>query len=227
MRGHGLDVDEQRLGRRGEVAADLYERELGEQGEGNCPLSPGRSWNPRPMRTSLPSGHIAAALGIAIKTQAKDEGSKVGYVGYVKALGKPAAKPEAVAAIEVQNAEVHLEFDRLLKTRLAGRSEPDARKAVLIGASAIGSHLADCIIREERFPWTIVDDDRHLPHNLARHVAHSPRGQRASFKVARLDLTDDQGVCLVAVAAPLALVDRAFRGFELRRWFWAECRCIG
>src|SRR5581483_2484558 len=122
----------------------------------------------RAFVTSQAAGDVAAALGVAIKTQVK-EGSKVGYVN---AIGKPAVNPDAVAAIEVQNAEVHLEFDRLLATRLSGRSEPDARKAILIGAGAIGSHLADCLIREGRFSWTVIDDDRLLPHNLARHVAH-------------------------------------------------------
>jgi Prokaryotic homologs of the JAB domain/ThiF family len=40
--------------------------------------------------------------------------------------------------------------------------------------AAIGSHIADCLIREGRFTWTIIDDDRLLPHNLARHIALNP-----------------------------------------------------
>ena len=69
---------------------------------------------------------------------------------------------------------MHFEFERDLAARLAGRSAPDARNAVLVGAGAIGSHIADCLIREGRFTWTIIDDDRLLPHNLARHIARNP-----------------------------------------------------
>ena len=42
---------------------------------------------------------------------------------------------------------------------------------MLVGAGAIGSHVADDLGREGRFNWTIIDDDRLFPHNLARHIA--------------------------------------------------------
>jgi hypothetical protein len=71
----------------------------------------------------------------------------------------------------VQAAEVHLAFDADLAARLAGRSVRDARKAALVGAGAIGSHLADDLAREGRFTWAIIDNDRLLPHNAARHIA--------------------------------------------------------
>ena len=115
-------------------------------------------------------GDIATALGVALKTVAEDQGSKVGYV---KRLGQCAIDRPALDAVAVQAAEVHLEFERDLATKLAGRSTPDARKAVLVGAGAIGSHLADCLVREGRFLWTVIDDDRVLPHNLARHIARN------------------------------------------------------
>lgn len=116
------------------------------------------------------AGDIAIALGVAHGVEAKDHGSKVGYV---KRVGTPSIDRQSVGAIEVQAAEVHLEFERDLATRLAGRSALDARKAVLVGAGAIGSHLADCLVREGRFHWTVIDDDRLLPHNLARHIARN------------------------------------------------------
>ena len=121
------------------------------------------------------AGDIATALGVALKTEAKDQGSKVGYV---KRLGHPAIGRQAVDAIVVQAAEVHFEFERDLATRLAGRSAPDTRKAVLFGAGAIGSHLADYLVREGRFHWTVIDDDRLLPHNLARHIARNDQTSR-------------------------------------------------
>ena len=116
------------------------------------------------------AGAIAVALGVALRPAAKEEGSKVGYV---KMIGQGAIDRQAVDPIVMQSAEVHLEFERDLATRLAGRSAPDTRKAVLVGAGAIGSHLADCLVREGRFRWTVIDDDRMLPHNLARHIARN------------------------------------------------------
>jgi hypothetical protein len=122
----------------------------------------------RAFITNLPAGDIAVALGIALKQETRREGSKVGYV---QAIGSHTPDPMSLAALNVQSAEVHLEFERDLAARLAGRTEPDARNAVLVGAGAIGSHIADCLMREGRFTWSVVDDDRLLPHNLARHMA--------------------------------------------------------
>ena len=124
----------------------------------------------RAFVSSQSAGDIAIALGVALRVEAKDQGSNVGYV---KRIGPPLINRQSVGAIEVQAAEVHLEFERDLAARLAGRSAPDARKAVLVGAGAIGSHLADCLVREGRFHWTVIDDDRLLPHNLARHIARN------------------------------------------------------
>jgi hypothetical protein len=119
----------------------------------------------RAFITAQTAGDIAVALGIA------EDSLGHGKVGYVKLLGTPVANQAALAAIKAQTAEVYLEFEPDLAARLAGRNAPDRRKAVLVGAGAIGSHLADCLAREGRFLWTVIDDDRLLPHNLARHVA--------------------------------------------------------
>jgi integrative and conjugative element protein (TIGR02256 family) len=118
----------------------------------------------RAFITAQAVGDIAVALGIA------EESLGHGKVGYVmKVLG--VVDQAALAAIKVQTAEVYLEFEPDLAAKLAGRNAPDTRKAVLVGAGAIGSHLADCLAREGRFLWTVIDDDKLLPHNLARHVA--------------------------------------------------------
>lgn len=134
----------------------------------------------RAFVTSQSAGEIAVALGAALKPKAKDEGSKVGYV---KMIGQGAIDRNAVAALAMQAAEVHLEFERDLATRLAGRSALDARKAVLIGAGAIGSHLAGFLAREGRFRWTVIDDDRVLPHNLARHIARNDQVTQPKARV--------------------------------------------
>jgi hypothetical protein len=134
----------------------------------------------RAFVTPQSAGQIAVALGVALKGEAREEGSEVGYV---KMVGQAAIDHDTVAAIAMRPAEVHLEFERDLATRLAGRSALDTRKAVLIGAGAIGSHLADFLVREGRFFWTIIDDDRVLPHNLARHIARYDQVTQPKAKV--------------------------------------------
>jgi len=125
----------------------------------------------RAFITPVPAGDIAVALGLALKQNQPGEGSKVGYV---RAIGSPGIDADTLTEIVFQSAEVYLEFERDLAARLTGRSEPDLRKAVLVGAGAIGSHVANCLVREGRFTWTIIDDDRLMPHNLARHIARDP-----------------------------------------------------
>lgn len=118
--------------------------------------------------TAVTAGDVAVALGIAEKSPAG-----LGSVGYAKVIGATAPKEAAIAAVGVLSAEVHLAFEPDLAARLAGKTLTDSRRAVMVGAGAIGSHLADNLAREGRFQWTIIDDDRLLPHNLARHIAQS------------------------------------------------------
>lgn len=134
-------------------------------------------------------GDIAVALGLAMEAKPA-EGSEAGFV---KSLTRQEVDPDALAAIAVQSAEVHYEFDRRLATQIAGREAEDDRKVVMVGAGAIGSHVADCLIREGRFRWTIIDGDRLLPHNLARHTTHKtdiPK-QKASLVARNLSTTLD------------------------------------
>lgn len=133
----------------------------------------------RAFITDQSVGDIAVALGIAERAMA-GEGS---HVGFVKRLAPYAPDMEAVRTILAQSAEIHYEFDRELATQLSGRATPDARKVVLVGGGTIGSHLAECLSREGRFEWTVIDDDRLLPHNLARHIG---RGRNVTNEKAAL-----------------------------------------
>jgi len=117
-------------------------------------------------------GEIGVVLGIALKD---DRQLQDGTVGYVKHIRAKVADASALKPVAIECAEVHLEFEHDLAARLAGRDEPDSRHAVLIGAGALGSALADCLAREGRFTWTVIDPDRMLPHNLARHIGHNDR----------------------------------------------------
>jgi hypothetical protein len=173
----------------------------------------------RAFVTPLTAGAIAVRLGVALKQEMRDEGSKVGYV---KAIGAPAPGAASLATTQVQSAEVHFEFERDLAARLAGRSTPDVRSVALVGAGAIGSHIADFLTREGRFTWTIVDDDRLLPHNLARHIARNSdvSQPKATIVADRLNAIMAGGNIAQPVPANLfdpdaALVERALLGADI------------
>ena len=147
-----------------------------------------------------------------------------GLVGYVKMLGSPQPDEAAIAAIEVQSAEVHLAFEADLAARLTGRSAPDERKAVLVGSGAVGSHVADALAREGRFRWTVIDDDRLLPHNLARHIARGDAVTRPKAKILaeHINRTLAGPPCAVAIPANLfaegeegAAIETALRGADI------------
>ena len=161
------------------------------------------------------AGEVAVALGVAFKTDDISQGSKVGYV---KKIGQCNDDYQTVNLLGVQTLEVHLEFERDLASQLAGQTDTDTRKVVLVGAGAIGSHLADCLIREGRFCWTVIDDDRLLPHNLARHIARNSQTSRHKAAL----LTDHLNEMLVGestvaeeISANLFVRDK--RGIEIKK----------
>jgi hypothetical protein len=51
-----------------------------------------------------------------------------------------------------------------------GLDGPDPRRIVAIGAGTLGSQVIMNLFRAGFGTWTIIDDDRLLPHNLARHA---------------------------------------------------------
>lgn len=150
--------------------------------------SPQEGTDLRAFITNQPVGEIAVALGVACRAQRSDEGSRIGYL---KAVLQVPEDTETLHAITAQSAEIHYEFDRQLATKLSGRSNIDERKAVMVGAGAIGSHVAECLTREGRFSWTVIDDDRLLPHNIARHTGRDSDviKSKASLVAAQIENT--------------------------------------
>lgn len=61
-------------------------------------------------------------------------------------------------------------FSQEAAAKLSGLPAADHRKMVLIGVGAMGSHFFLNAVRAGLGQWTVVDNDRLLPHNLARHV---------------------------------------------------------
>jgi hypothetical protein len=77
----------------------------------------------------------------------------------------------------------------------------ETRNFCLLGAGAIGSQLLDTTLRSGFGKWTVMDDDRLMPHNLARHqLTGSFLGRRKADSVSYLanDLLREK------VAAPIA-----------------------
>ncbi len=65
---------------------------------------------------------------------------------------------------------VSFELTRLMAARLNGNSTVDDVRIVAIGAGALGSQTVMNLARSGFGTWTIVDHDRLMPHNVARHV---------------------------------------------------------
>ncbi|MDZ7685290.1 MAG: ThiF family adenylyltransferase [Gammaproteobacteria bacterium] len=149
--------------------------------------------------TAKSAGDIAVALGIASSaTTAQGSG-----VGFVRVVGQVASDEQAVRDLKIDIAETHYEFDHELATQLTGRTQIDGRRAVMIGAGAIGSHVSDCLVREGRYSWTIIDDDYLLPHNLSRHTGHGAQVTRNKAETVACDLNAVYGA-EGPVAIPIA-----------------------
>ncbi len=176
----------------------------------------------RAFVTAKKVGDVAVALGVAHKTETKDQG---GTAGYVSALVAGVTDEAELGEIEVLPVEVHATFDRALATRIAGRTVEDERLAVIVGGGAIGAHVAPCLAREGRFRWTVIDDDVLLPHNLARHIAFAGNvTQRKSDLLAGAvaSILDDESSVATAITSRVGSdehliedVDRALADADL------------
>lgn len=61
-------------------------------------------------------------------------------------------------------------FSQEAAANLSGLAASDNRKMTLVGVGALGSHFFLNAVRAGLGQWTLVDNDRLLPHNLARHA---------------------------------------------------------
>lgn len=112
------------------------------------------------------AGDVGVALGVLYRNESR-VGAKEAYVA---AIG---AETPSGKALPINPAQVHFVFDRTLAAAVAGRGAPDRRRAVLVGAGALGSQIGIDLAREGAFSWSVVDQDFLLPHNLARHALFS------------------------------------------------------
>lgn len=110
------------------------------------------------------SSQTAGELGVAIGALAHGtDGTR-----YVPAI--PMDETLDGDWVKLDPLNVYSDFDRLLANEISGAASLDNRQITMIGAGAIGSHIASAFAREGAFRWDIVDEDYLLPHNLSRHA---------------------------------------------------------
>lgn len=113
--------------------------------------------------TDQSAGEIGLQMG-SIHRNESGVGSKSGYL---KAL--TSSRPDELPPLSVEPLDVHLAFDGELARQISGPPATTGSIA-LIGGGAIGSQIGDHLAREGYRVEAVVDCDRLLPHNLARHA---------------------------------------------------------
>jgi integrative and conjugative element protein (TIGR02256 family) len=121
--------------------------------------------DPRAFISHDTVGQIGVKFGVL--ANARDAGVASNGNVFVRAVPESAPSHED---IKIEPAQVHLAFDHELAAAISGQAGSDHRRAVLVGAGALGSQIAMSLAREGRFRWAIIDSDHLLPHNLGRHA---------------------------------------------------------
>ena len=122
-------------------------------------------------------GVTVGDVGVALGQFYCDRSSALKSMGYQPRF--PAGEPD-LDGILLEGCLVHGAFDTQLARTISGVASPITGKAVMIGAGAIGSAVAEILSREGAFDGlTMMDDDTLLPHNLARHTLTSIEVTRA------------------------------------------------
>lgn len=109
-------------------------------------------------------GDIGTRLGLLNENNSGEASS----LRYVLAVNPTVGDPAALDT-PTYYAPVHPHFDGERAAALAGREPADNRRIVMAGAGSLGSTVAESLVREGLFSWSLVDDDVFLPHNIARH----------------------------------------------------------
>lgn len=101
-------------------------------------------------------------------------GEGLGLIGQVPDTKRYAklliAKPSDTFDTDLFPLDVVLDFDRQLAADASGYTAPSSDRIVLVGAGAIGSHIASSLSKRGAYTWSIYDSDTLFPHNLARHA---------------------------------------------------------
>jgi hypothetical protein len=112
--------------------------------------------------TDQPAQSLAEAIGAPIF-----DGNFVG-----PPLTQVAPNIDALRGIELTAIDVYGRFNRRMALAASGIAEGGElpRKITLMGAGAVGSHIALTAARMGLGSWNVVDPDHLMPHNLARYA---------------------------------------------------------
>lgn len=108
-------------------------------------------------------GHLGVMLGVFCR-----DSDETGTWG--RLLPPYVVDADLLQAQRLRSMAVQWDFFLDVARLLSGVEAKATTGAVLVGAGAIGSHVALTLTREGRHSWVIVDPDWLRPHNLARHV---------------------------------------------------------
>lgn len=112
----------------------------------------------------------AGEIGVRMGSIHRNESGVGAKGGYLQAL--TSSRPQELPSMPAEPVDVHLAFDGELASQISGRSSTTG-PVLLIGAGAIGSQIGFHLAREGYPIDAVVDGDRLLPHNLARHALFS------------------------------------------------------
>jgi integrative and conjugative element protein (TIGR02256 family) len=79
-----------------------------------------------------------------------------------------------LGGVDLYTWRVVQRLDRSTARRYAGTKLKKDSPLVAIGAGAIGSNVMTNAVRAGIGPWTVIDDDINLPHNIVRQVHFDP-----------------------------------------------------
>ena len=128
-------------------------------------------------KTRHPSGAVEASEVWAFMSadSAGEVGTRLGiwearggHYGVVLGDDAPELRDEDVPLAPLN---VGYAFSREQAAALSGHPEADGRsKIAAVGVGALGSQVFLDLVREGQGEWTLIDNDKLLPHNLARHA---------------------------------------------------------
>ena len=123
------------------------------------------------LTSSSPIGEIGTALGIL---QPMPDGIRA----WGKVLSPTPALDPNFAALPLTGLDVSLDYDQELSRASCGIEGGEVLPVTLLGAGALGSHLATILVKEGAHEFrAVIDEDWLRPHNVARHVLSPERNR--------------------------------------------------
>ncbi|ATR19265.1 hypothetical protein CTJ15_02560 (plasmid) [Roseomonas sp. FDAARGOS_362] len=129
---------------------------LPKQREANGPVE---AWEIWAFMTTATLGELGEAFGRSYSGEDQRSGRRI-----------PAAPPTQLPFVGLMGWRVVQRLDRAAARRFSGNPSPADRALVAIGAGAIGSNVIVGTTRAGVGTWTIIDDDKVLPHNTVRQA---------------------------------------------------------